>query len=136
MTRVFFDTNVLVYAFSSDDRSAIARGLLKSGGVIGIQSLNELANVLRRKYKKSWSEVHRSVDVVRNQCDTLVTPDEQVHRLGLQFAERYMPSIFDAMIVAAAFHADRDILYCEDMHHGLVIDGKLRIESSFAQTAR
>ncbi len=49
--RVFFDSNILVYAFTSDPRSTIAYDLLKSGGVISTQSLNELASVLRRKQK-------------------------------------------------------------------------------------
>jgi predicted nucleic acid-binding protein len=46
-------------------------------------------------------------------------------------AERYTLSTFDAMIVASALDADCDRLWSEDMHHGLVIDTRLRIENPF-----
>ncbi len=45
------------------------------------------------------------------------------------FAEKYRLSIYDGMIVAAALTAGCDILYSEDMHHGLKVDGQLRIET-------
>jgi predicted nucleic acid-binding protein len=35
------------------------------------------------------------------------------------------------MIVAAALHADCDTLWSEDMHDGLVIDGRLRVLNPF-----
>ena len=36
------------------------------------------------------------------------------------------------MIVAAALEAGCDTLYSEDMHHGLVVDGRLSVVNSFA----
>jgi predicted nucleic acid-binding protein len=51
----FFDTNVLIYAvITGDRRAAIAQALLQSGGVIGVQQLNEFVPVARRKLKKTW----------------------------------------------------------------------------------
>ena len=48
----FFDTNVLIYAFSvGDERSEIARALLARGATVGVQSLNEFVAVARRKLK-------------------------------------------------------------------------------------
>ena len=45
----FFDTNILIYAFASNDlRSARAESLIAEGGVIGVQVLNEFTNVTRR----------------------------------------------------------------------------------------
>jgi len=35
------------------------------------------------------------------------------------------------MIVAAAVESGCDVLYSEDMHHGLVVAGRLRIENPF-----
>jgi Predicted nucleic-acid-binding protein, contains PIN domain len=45
----FLDTNVLVYAFSSDHRSGLANTFLLSPFIVGVQTLNELANVLSRR---------------------------------------------------------------------------------------
>ena len=48
--RVFFDTNILIYAVAQDDsRAARAEELLAAGGVIGVQILNEFVSVARRK---------------------------------------------------------------------------------------
>jgi predicted nucleic acid-binding protein len=42
----FLDTNVIVYAFSSNDlRSKRAEALLEGGGVVSVQVLNEFVNV-------------------------------------------------------------------------------------------
>jgi predicted nucleic acid-binding protein len=48
----FFGTNILICAFASNDpRSARAESLLAEGGVIGVQVLNEFANVTRCSVK-------------------------------------------------------------------------------------
>lgn len=128
----FLDSNILVYAFGADVRSAVAYGLVEDGGVISAQSLNEMANVLRRKYRWTWNEVRRATrDVIVN-CPTIVMLDVELHHLGLRLAERYTLSVYDGMIAAAAVVAGCDTLYSEDMHHGLVIDGRVRIVNPFA----
>ena len=54
----FLDTNILIYAFASNDpRSDRAEALLVAGGVISIQVLNEFVNVSRRKLAREWSEI-------------------------------------------------------------------------------
>lgn len=58
-----------------------------------------------------------------------------VHLTGLTVAQRYRLSIYDAMIAAAALHADCDRLFSEDMQHGMVIDGQLRIVNPFRTPA-
>ena len=47
-------------------------------------------------------------------------------------ARRYKIAFYDAAIVAAALLADCDTLWSEDMHDGLVIDGRLTIRNPFA----
>jgi len=56
--------------------------------------------------------------------------DIETHELGLQIAERYGFSIYDALIVAAAVRARCTVLYTEDFQHGQVID-KLVIRNPF-----
>lgn len=57
--------------------------------------------------------------------------DEALHKDGLRLARRYRLSVYDGMIVAAALTANCDILYSEDMHHGLIVDGRLQIVNPF-----
>jgi predicted nucleic acid-binding protein len=63
----FFDTNVLIYAFSTDDpRSARAEALFAEGGVIGIQVLNEFTNVTRRKLRWQWQEIEAALATIED----------------------------------------------------------------------
>ncbi len=135
MSRAFLDSNVLVYAFGTDEKKVTAVSLLESGHVVSTQSLNELANVLLRKQKRDWDDVKRAVRAVIMRSSVVVTLDLDVHHLGLRLAERYRLSVYDGMIVAAALTAECDTLYSEDMHHGLVVDGRVRIVNPFAAAA-
>ena len=47
--REFLDTNILIYAFSPDPRSAAAEKLLTGRRLTSVQALNEFANVAGRK---------------------------------------------------------------------------------------
>ena len=74
----FFDTNVLIYAFSDNDpRSEVARILLATGGVIGVHVLNELTAVLRKKLKMSWKEIYDALAAVRTLCPNDCTADSR-----------------------------------------------------------
>ncbi|WP_174287428.1 PIN domain-containing protein [Sphingomonas bacterium] len=137
MSGVFVDSNILIYSIDREDHRRIrAQAIMVDGPTISVQCLNEFAAVARRKLRLSWSSVQASLDEFRQVCPRIVSVTLNTHQLGITFAERHRLSIYDALIVAAAFHAGCDILYSEDMHHGLVIDGRLRIENPFAQTAR
>jgi predicted nucleic acid-binding protein len=127
----FLDTNVLVYLAQSDAQKAErVEQLLGLEPVISVQVLNELANVLRRKAAFSWSETRRFLEAVRDL--TKVTPlTEETHDLGLAIAERFSVSIYDAMIVAAAMSAECDVLWSEDMQHGLRVENGPEIRNPF-----
>jgi predicted nucleic acid-binding protein len=131
----FFDTNVLVYIASRRTAKADrAERLIQNGGVISIQVLNEVANVARRKMRLSWSETRAFLSLFRGLL--AVEPITiETHETGLALAERYNLSVYDAMIAAAALLAGCDRLWSEDMQHGLVIDGRLRIVDPFAGRA-
>jgi predicted nucleic acid-binding protein len=62
-------------------------------------------------------------------CDIIAT-SPSVLVLAAQLVDRYGLQIFDPIIVAATLEAGCDILYSEDMHHGLQVD-KLMILNPF-----
>lgn len=133
MTRAFLDSNVLVYGFTDGDpRQERALELFETGSWISVQCLNEFASVARRKLRMDWSRVRRSLGEIRNMFEKVVPLDIDIHHVGLDLAERYRLSVYDGMIVAAALGAGCDTLYSEDMHHGLVVDGRLTIVNPFA----
>lgn len=129
--RSFFDTNILLYLHSADTVKADrAEALVRAGGVIGIQVLNEMTSVLRRKLGYSWTEVNHVLDLTERllQVEPLTL---DVHRQGRALAARYSLNVYDAMIAAAALQADCRVLYSEDMQHGLQLGPQLRVENPF-----
>jgi predicted nucleic acid-binding protein len=127
----FLDSNVLVYAFTSDVRASKAQQLLERGCLINVQILNELANVARRKLKMSWTELNDALADIRTLCPTIASVTLDTHAAGLQHADRYGLSVYDGLVVAAALEAGCVTLWSEDMQHGLVIDKRLKILNPF-----
>ena len=127
----FFDTNVLIYLTDEvSGKAARTEDLLADGGVISVQVLNEFASIARRKLGLSWSETREFLAVFRATL-AVVPLTLETHERSLDLAERYQLQLYDGMIVAAAQLAGCQILYSEDMHDGLVIDG-LTIRNPYA----
>ena len=123
MGRVFFDTNVLLYLLSADERKADrAEALLAEGGVVSVQVLDEAASVCRCKLKRPWPEVRELLDAVKACCEVMPLALD-THQRALDLAERYQLSLYDALICAAAQNADAAVLYTEDLQDGLVLGG-------------
>ena len=131
MSGSFLDTNVLIYAASSDvTKAAKADALIAAGGVISVQVLNEFVNVSQGKLKRPWSETRGYLNAVRHLLK--VSPlTIDVHDKAVSLAERYTLHIYDAMIAASALSANCATLYSEDMHDGLLIEGRLRVTNPF-----
>ena len=62
---------------------------------------------------------------------TIVPLSEETHDLGLQVADRYGLSVYDAMIVATALLAGCKTVISEDMQDGQVVEGRVRIRNPF-----
>jgi predicted nucleic acid-binding protein len=131
MPKEFLDSNILVYAFTTDARAASAQALLQRGCLVGIQGLNEFANVARRKLGMPWGEVRDALSSIRALCPTVLPMDVGTHAIALSVAERYGYAIFDSLMIASALQGDCEILWSEDMQHDMVIEGGLRIANPF-----
>ena len=127
----FFDTSTLLYLLSNDAQKADrVEGLLSARGVISVQVLNEFAAVALRKLKMPLHEIREILDTVRAVCRVEpLTLD--THERGLAVFERYGFSLYDSILVAAALIAGSRILYSEDLQHGQLIDGQLRVTNPF-----
>jgi predicted nucleic acid-binding protein len=127
----FADTNVLLYLISHDAAKARrAEKLLAARVAVSVQVLNEFANVARRKHSLDWAELTQALGSIRHFAQvhplTLGT-----HQRGLELAERYQFSVYDAMIAAAALQAGSTTLLSEDFQAGQLIDGRLKIVNPF-----
>jgi predicted nucleic acid-binding protein len=128
----FFDTNVLLYLLSGHKAKADrAEELIASGGVISVQVLNEFAAVAARKLGMSWGEIREILLPIRAVCE--IEPITiQTHDRGIEIAQRYGFSFYDATIVASALQAGCKTLYSEDLQDGQVVARQLRIRNPFA----
>lgn len=131
MPRAFLDSNVLVYAFTTDPRAMRAQALLQQRPVISVQGLNEFANVARRKLGMDWHELREAIEALRVLCPTVLALDLAAHVEALRLAERYNHSIYDSLVLASALQAGCETVWSEDMQHGMSIEGRLRIANPF-----
>jgi len=122
--RAFFDTNILVYAFSGGDRrQSAALDLLLAGGTIGVQTLNEFARVVAGKLGTPWRDVILRLQTIQQLCEPAIPLTLAVHQRGLRIAQAHGYHIYDALMLAAALEASCTVFYSEDMHDGHVVGG-------------
>jgi predicted nucleic acid-binding protein len=127
----FFDTNILIYAFASNDlRSARAESLIAEGGLIGVQVLNEFTNVTRRKLRWQWMQIEASLAVIEELFGPVAPLTKAIHTRAVQLAREHELSVYDALIVAAAQDAGCALLFSEDLQHGQKF-GRLIVENPF-----
>jgi predicted nucleic acid-binding protein len=132
----FLDTNILINLASDDATKADrAEAIVREGGTISVQVLNEVANVARRKMLWSWREARGFLSSLRELL-TVHPVTVDTHELGLALAERYQLGVYDALIAASALLAECDKLWSEDMQDGMTIDGRLRIINPFRASER
>ena len=133
--KAFIDSNVILYLLSKDAKKAdAAEAVLRAGGVISVQVLNEITNVALKKLGMPWPEINQFLALLRSLC--AVEPlTVETHDRGRVVAERYGLSVYDSMIVAAALLAESTVLCSEDMQDGLVVDKQLRVANPFKDAA-
>jgi predicted nucleic acid-binding protein len=129
--RAFFDTNILLYAFVSDDaRKQISADLVLSGGMVGVQTLNEFVSVARAKSKTPWRQIEQWLQAVQTLCPGPVPVTLGVYHNGVQIAQTYGYHIYDALMLAAALEAQCTVFYSEDLQDGQEIAG-MTIQNPF-----
>jgi predicted nucleic acid-binding protein len=120
--KVFFDTNILVYAHDYDHKQKhdAARKLVEQAwgrpgtAAISAQVLQELyVNMLKKglgfEHCLQIIEDYRQWEVVDN--DAVLTIE------AIKISHRFKLSFWDSLILAAAVKADAATVYSEDMNH-------------------
>lgn len=132
----FVDTDVLLYLVSADEaKAARAEQLLAGRIVISVQVLDEFANVARRKQRLQWSAIDAVLAGVRHFSDVRALTVED-HERAIALASRHQLSVYDALIVASALHADCELLWSEDLRHGQRFGGRLTVRNPFCSHSR
>lgn len=127
----FLDTNILVYAFSEGSKAEVAQTLMAEPFVLSVQTLNEFANVGRKKLNLSWERIEDAIDALSSVASAIVVLDKQTTKAALKLVGRYNLAFYDALMLTAALKADCSRYFSEDLQHGLLVDGKLTVVNPF-----
>lgn len=136
MSRVFFDTNVLVYAdvAAAPEKQRKSQELLiaaarAGNGVLSTQVLLEYYNVAVRRLRLSPAV---ALQRVRDfSAFHVVVTDAALVLAALELSQLGSVSHWDALIVRAAASAGCSVIYSEDLEANRVIDG-VRVVNPYA----
>ncbi len=134
----FLDTNVLVYGFDDRDltKRTIAEAIVREGAasgdiVVSTQILQEFYWTVSRKFaarlplgttEQALRDFAR-FRVVQVDVPIILAATTRVQTASISF--------WDALVVEAALAAGATRLLTEDLQHGHVFDGTLRVENPF-----
>jgi predicted nucleic acid-binding protein len=136
MSKVFIDTNILVYAIDSFDleKQKRCRSLLKNlgsevRGVISTQVMQEFYVTATKKLGADPIVVKDLLKAFERFDTVIVTPDIIKDAADCSILNRL--SLWDALIVVSAESARCEKIWTEDLNAGQVIRG-VRIENPMA----
>jgi len=127
---VFVDTNVWVYAHlrvAGDKRHDRALALVQRspGMVISPQVVAEYYSVMLKNGRDdAWIQANLKAMFARTR---LQPASADVVATALELRNRYAFSFWDCQIVSAAIQAQCTVLWTEDLQHGQVVAGALRV---------
>ena len=132
MTKISLDTNVLIYnhGIDGDAKQLIADSLLDNVPIISTQVISEYLNVLKRISKMSKSDLLKMCAEWLEGCKVQPVSISTI-KLAHHLVQKYDFQLFDSIIVASSLEAECDILYSEDLHHGIIVEDKLKILNPF-----
>lgn len=133
VSRTFFDTNVILYAFDHRDPAKQARAAsllteLAGSIVISGQVLGEFYWIATRKLGLAYDEARAAIAWLSR---LIVIPiDTDMVLAAIELGHSASIAYWDALIVGAAASAGCRRVLTEDLNHGQIIDG-VRVENPF-----
>lgn len=123
----FIDSNVWIYALTIQDdttKTQQAHNLINTQTTIAVstQVINEVCVNLLRKAAFTEAELRDIADDFFAQYNVIGIGQDIIRNASL-LRERHHLSFWDGLIVASALASDATVLYSEDMHDGLTIEG-------------
>src|ERR1043166_7619237 len=123
----FIDSNVWIYALTIQDDPAKthqAQHLIGTQTTIAVstQVINEVCVNLLKKAAFTEAELRDIADDFFVQYN-VIEIDQDIIRNASFLREQHHLSFWDSLIVASALASGATVLYSEDMHDGLTIEG-------------
>lgn len=137
--KYFCDTNIWVYFYANSEqdkeKTLLSEKIIVSDKFLCIsnQVLSEFSNVFIRKYKIDEEIIKEYIKNIIDNSEFSLIKENNIY-LALDLKKKYDFSFYDALIVSSALLSDCTVLLSEDMHNGLMVEGKLKIVNPFAET--
>ncbi|GHV23576.1 DNA-binding protein [Planctomycetales bacterium] len=123
--RAFIDTNILIYAYSTNERrksDAAVRVFDEFDCLISTQIIGEFCNVCLRKLRLPAACIRAAVEEILAVCDVFIVEETFAYE-ALDIQRRYGFSYYDSAVVAAAVKNHCAYLLSEDLQDGQIIGG-------------
>lgn len=98
--------------------------------MLSVQVLNEISNVLMKKFSFSEDATEKYVDEICREFE-IINLSPSITKSALNLKSRYSISWFDSLIVATALTANCSLLYTEDLQDGMLFEEKLKVVNPF-----
>lgn len=135
-TRIFLDTNVLIYAYSETETEKKTRvlPLLEDEQVcLSTQVVNEFVWVMNRKFAVPMDSLRKIVKNLFELYHVGVINSSTITKAMDMSSQLKLP-YWDSLVVASALEAGCDILYTEDLQHGQIYRKQTHRKKSFSCT--
>jgi len=137
--KVFFDTNILFYAFSTQEESKkqisldiLSQAMRERKGWVSVQVLNELyVNFLKKAPLIPVSEAQKLIYKISHSLNVTAMTTIVIYK-AFQIQNWYQISFWDSLIVASALLAGCTILFTEDLQHNQLLD-PVKVVNPFVQ---
>ena len=132
--KIFLDTNIIIYCYSNSEieKQIICRELFEKYNELNIskQVINEITNILFKKFKLSSFDIKNTVEQISNiafTCDF----NFDTQKKAIELKDKYNLQYYDALIIATALENHCNIIFSEDMQHNQIIENQLTIINPF-----
>lgn len=127
--KVFFDTNILVYAHDTGSvekrtksRELIFKSLRDGSGVISPQVLSEFYVTVTKKVEQPISAEQAKKEILLLSTMATIDLDATLIIRAIEMQERWQISYWDSLILASAERAKCKTLYSEDLSDNQIYD--------------
>ena len=119
-----------MYLYSKDEKlkQLISQKIVNTCALptISTQVVNELINVLSKKFKLDWDEIDQVLDEINESFAIELVGIFEI-QLACELAKRYRYSYFDSLMLGSALTCNAPIIFSEDMQNDQIIENKLKI---------
>ena len=128
MSKIFIDTNILIYSLDNNDKKkkqksrTLLKGIVeKESGVISTQVIQEFYVSAVKKLGVASLDAKGIINSFKRFETVVVTPEMINNAIDCSILNRL--SFWDSLIVVSAEHAKCSYLFTEDLNHGQIVNG-------------